>query len=491
LTLRIGRLYHPAHVSSPQNAPAAIVLAAGQGTRMRSRIPKVLHPLAGRPMIDHVLAALAEAGVARPVVVIGHGAEAVEAAVADRATTMLQEPQRGTADAVRVGLDGLGATADRVLVTMGDVPMQPPELYTALLDALRDGGAALALVSAQVADPAGYGRVVRDTDGGAAAIVEEADADEATRAIGEVNAGTYAFEAAWLRDAIGRVEASASGEYYLTDLVELAVGDGRAVAVVAAVDPDDTMGINDRVALSVAEERMRRRINERHMRDGVTIVDPASTRIDAAVEIGQDARIEPGTTLQGATVIAQDAVIGPNAHVRDSRIGPRTHVWASIVEESIVAEDVQIGPYAHLRPGAEVGARCRIGNFAEIKRSRLGAGTQQHHFSYIGDAEVGENVNIGAGSITANFDGVAKHRTTVGSDVKLGVDTMMVAPVTIGEGATTGAGAVVTRDVAPGKTVVGMPARPIELRRHRSRPAEAGDPSAGQAPVPSGPDPNT
>lgn len=491
MTLRISRLYHPAHVSTPQYAPAAIVLAAGQGTRMRSRIPKVLHPLAGRPMIDHVLAALEAAGVTRPVVVVGHGAEAVSAALGDRASTVVQEPQRGTADAVRVGLTGLRPDAARVLVTMGDVPMQPPELYSALLAALDDGETAIALVSARMEDPAGYGRVVRDAEGCATAIVEEADADEATRAIGEVNAGTYAFDVAWLRAAIGRVEASASGEYYLTDLVALAGTDGRAVTVVEAADADDTMGINDRVALSVAEERLRRRINETHMRNGVTIVDPATTRIDAAVEIGQDARIEPGTTLQGSTVIAEDAVIGPNAHVRDSRIGPRTQVWASVVEEATVAEDVQIGPYAHLRPGAEVGARCRIGNFAEIKQSRLGSGTQQHHFSYIGDAEVGENVNIGAGSVTANFDGTAKHRTTVSSGVKLGVDTMMVAPVTIGEGATTGAGAVVTRDVAPGKTVVGMPARPIDLRRHRTMPAEAGEPSAGQAPVPSGADPSS
>jgi bifunctional UDP-N-acetylglucosamine pyrophosphorylase/glucosamine-1-phosphate N-acetyltransferase len=232
---------------------------------------------------------------------------------------------------------------------------------------------------------------------------------------------------------------------------------------------------------------MRRRIAETHMRNGVTIVDPATTRIDAGVEIGQDARIEPWTILEGATVIAQDAVIGPNTHVRDSRIGPRTRVWSSVVEASTVAEDVQIGPFAHLRPGSEVGARCRIGNFAEIKKSRLGAGTQQHHFSYLGDAEIGENVNVGAGTITANFDGTAKHRTIVGDGASLGVDTMLVAPVTIGEGATTGAGSVVTRDVAPGKTVVGVPARPIEMRRSK-RPAEAGNADAPGAPVPSGSD---
>ena len=478
-------------MSAPLTAPAAVVLAAGQGTRMRSRIPKVLHPLAGKPMIEHVLDALADAGVARPVVVVGHGADAVEAAIAGRAACVRQEPQLGTADAVRVALPAVPGDAVEVLVTMGDVPLQAADGYRSLLEALRGGNAAIALVAARPADAAGYGRIVRDERGGAAAIVEERDADEATRAIREVNVGTYAFDAAFLRDALPRVSASSSGEYYLTDLVALAATAGRTVVVVTAPEAADAIGINDRVALAAAEERMRRRIAEDHMRNGVTIVDPATTRIDAGVEIGQDARIEPWTILEGATIIAQDAVVGPHAHLRDSRVGPRTRVWASVLEEASVAEDSQIGPYAHLRPGADVGPRCRIGNFAEIKKSRIGAGTQQHHFSYIGDADVGEDVNVGAGSVTANFDGSAKHPTTIEDRVKLGVDTMMVAPVVIGEGATTGAGAVVTRDVAPGKTVVGMPARPIDARRRSTAEPEAPDAGRAQAPVPSGADRNS
>jgi bifunctional UDP-N-acetylglucosamine pyrophosphorylase/glucosamine-1-phosphate N-acetyltransferase len=476
-------------VSAQLNRPAAIILAAGQGTRMRSRIPKVLHPIAGRSLIDHVLDALSGAGVDRPVVVTGHGAELVERAVVDRAVTACQEPQLGTADAVRVGLTAVPDGVATVLVTMGDVPLQPADLYRAILHEREAGDPAIVLVSARPADATGYGRVVRDADGGAAAIVEESDLDVAPRGIGEINVGTYAFDGPWLRAALGRVRPAASGEHYLTDLVALAVADGRSVRIVEAADAEDMIGINDRVALAAAEERMRRRIAEGHLRNGVTIVDPSTTRIDASVEIGQDARIEPWTILEGETVIAQDAVIGPNAHVRDSRIGPRTHVWASVIEESTVAEDVEIGPFAHLRPGSEIGARCRIGNFAEVKKSRLGAGTQQHHFSYLGDAEIGENVNVGAGSVTANFDGTAKHRTIIGDGASIGVDTMMVAPVTIGEGATTGAGSVVTRDVAPGKKVVGVPARPIKLRRSEPDPA-GGEPSAGEAPVPTGADRN-
>ena len=458
---------------------------------MRSRIPKVLHPLAGRPLIDHVLDALAEAGIERPLVVTGHGADEVDAAIGARATTARQEPQLGTADAVRVGMAALDRDAATILVTMGDAPLQRGELYRELLAEKDAVEAAIVLVSARMAVASGYGRIVRDSDGGVVSIVEDADVDDVTRAIDEVNVGTYAYDGPWLRDALGRVGPSASGEHYLTDLVALAVNDGRAVRVVEAADAADAIGINDRHGLPIAEERMRRRIAERHLRNGVTIVDPSTTRIDATVEIGQDARIEPWSILEGATVVGEEAVIGPNAHVRGSRIGPRTRVWASVVEESTVAEDVEIGPFAHLRPGADVGPRCRIGNFAEIKNSRVGAGTQQHHFSYLGDADIGENVNVGAGSVTANFDGVAKHRTVIGEGASIGVDTMMVAPVTIGAGATTGAGSVVNRDVAPGKKVVGVPARPIELKRRRQEPSAPGDSSAGEAPVPTGADRNS
>jgi bifunctional UDP-N-acetylglucosamine pyrophosphorylase/glucosamine-1-phosphate N-acetyltransferase len=329
-------------------------------------------------------------------------------------------------------------------------------------------GAVIALLSARLPDPAGYGRVVRAPDGSVAAIVEEGDADATVRALDEVNAGTYCFDTAWLRANLGRVPVSPAGELYLTDLVRLAVGDGHKVRVIEAPHPESALGINDRVQLATAERLLRRRIADDHMRSGVTIVDPDSTFIDATVEIGQDARIEPWTVLSGSTVIGDEAVVGPGSQVRDSRIGARSRVWGSWVEESEVGEDARIGPMSHLRPGSVVGPRSEIGNYAELKQTRLGARVRQHHFSYLGDAEIGDEVNVGAGTVTANFDGTAKHRTVVGDGAFLGVDTTLRAPVTIGAGAKTGAGSVVTRDVAPGKTVVGVPARPIELRRRRS-----------------------
>ena len=449
---------------------AAVVLAAGQGTRMRSRLPKVLHPLAGRPMLDHVLAALADAGVERRVVVVGHGAEQVEAALNGRVASVRQETQKGTADAVRIGLEQVPPETQQVVVAMGDAPLVPAGLFEELLRAQAAEGACIALLAARVDEPAGYGRIVRGADGSVSGIVEEQDADPEIRLLDEVNAGTYVFDAGWLRANVATVPPARSGEHYLTDLVGMAISTGGRVVVVSAPRGELAMGINDRSGLAEAERILHGEIAERHMRNGVTIVDPSSTFIDADVEIGEDARIEPWTILSGATVIAGEAVIGPGSQVIDSRIGARTTVWASVVESSSVAEDVEIGPYSHVRPGCEIGPRCRIGNFAELKQTKVGADTQIHHFSYFGDADLGEGVNVGAGTITANYDGTVKHRTTIGDGAFLGVDTMLRAPVSIGAGARTGAGAVVTRDVPAGETVVGMPARRIGSRRPNPEP---------------------
>ena len=418
-------------------------------------------------MLDHVLAALAEAGIEQPVVVVGHGAEQVEGALAGRAATVRQESQEGTADAVRIGLERVPADVQQVVVAMGDAPLVPAALFAELLRAQGADGACIALLGARLDDPSGYGRIVRAADGSVSRIVEEQDADSATLMLDEINSGTYAFDAAWLRANIGAVPVASSGERYLTDLVAMAASSGGRVVAISAPRAELAMGINDRSGLAVAERFLRGEIAERHMRNGVTIVDPSSTFIDAGVEIGEDARIEPWTILSGATTIAAGAVIGPGSQVIDSRIGARTTVWASVIESSSVAEDVQLGPYSHIRPGCEIGPRCRIGNFAELKKTRVGADTQVHHFSYLGDAELGDGVNIGAGAITANYDGSVKHRTTIGDGAFIGVDTMLRAPVSIGPGARTGAGAVVTRDVPAGETVVGMPARRIGTRRRK------------------------
>jgi bifunctional UDP-N-acetylglucosamine pyrophosphorylase/glucosamine-1-phosphate N-acetyltransferase len=424
-------------------------------------------------MIQHVLLSLDAVAAAPVVVVTGHGADAVEAALAESVVAIRQEPQLGTADAVRVALSSVPDTIDQVLVTMGDVPLLPTELLTALVHEQSASGAPFVLLSAHLPDATGYGRIVRGPDGACTAIVEEADADAATRALDEVNTGTYCFAAAWLRATIERVPLSAAGEHYLTDLVALATAEGQAVRVVTARQPELATGINDRVQLAAADRLLRARIAEEHMRAGVTIVDPASTFIDASVVIGQDARIEPWTVLTGSTVIGEEAVVGPGSRIRDSRIDARAHVYGSWIEEAEVGEGAQVGPMSHLRPGSVVGPGSEIGNYAEIKKSRLGARVRQHHFSYLGDAQVGDDVNIGAGTVTANFDGTDKHETIIGDGAFIGVDTMLRAPVTIGPGAKTGAGSVVTRDVAAGKTVVGMPARPIETRRRGGEPPDA------------------
>jgi bifunctional UDP-N-acetylglucosamine pyrophosphorylase / glucosamine-1-phosphate N-acetyltransferase len=447
-----------------------IVLAAGLGTRMRSRLPKVLHPVCGRPMLAYVLEAACAATGAQPIVVVSPATGAVREAFAGAARFCSQDVPRGTADAVLAALTVLPPDAPDVVVLSGDVPLVDAGLVADLIVARRETGAAMALVSVDVGDPGGLGRVVRDPQGRVQRIVEARDATPDELDIDEINAGLYAFDAEWLRRRIADVAPSpVSGELYLPELVALARADDLPVAALEVEDDGTLLGINDRSQLADAEVEMRLRINEGHMRAGVTIVDPASTFIEAAVTLDEDITIEPFVLLRGNTRIGRDTVIRSGSQIVDSFVGERCVVWASILEASTVEDDVTIGPFSHLRGGAHAEAGVQLGNFAEVKNSRLGRGTKSHHVSYLGDAQVGEGVNIGAGTITANYDGRSKHRTIIGDHAFIGTDTILRAPVTVGEGATTGAGAVVTHDVAPGALVVGVPARPM------ARPARTGE----------------
>ena len=461
---------------------SAVVLAAGLGTRMKSSVPKVLHPLCGRPMLAYVLDAWADASAptmsTRPVVVYSPAVDAIRAPFADRADFALQEQTRGTGDAVRAALDSVPDDATEILVLSGDVPLVTGTDLDAVLDARREDDAAIALATVFAAEPDRLGRVVRSEFGTVESIVEVKDATEEELANNEINAGLYAFDAAWLRRRIGALTASATtGELYLTELVRLAREDGRLVSAVAFEDDGRFDGINDRSQLAAAEWNLRVRRNEQHMRDGVTMRDPSTVYLDWDVTIAPDVTLEPNVILKGSTSIGEGSVIGAGSQVIDSSIGRNTRVWASIVESSTIEDDASVGPFSHLRPGSVVGRGAEVGNYAELKNAHLGAGTKQHHVSYIGDAEVGRDVNIGAGAITANYDGTNKARTTIGDGAFIGVDTMIVAPREIGEGARTGAGAVVTKDVPAGKLAVGVPARIREPRPKPSEPA-ADEPSA-------------
>ena len=461
----------------------AVVLAAGLGTRMKSSVPKVLHPLCGRPMLAYALDAWAEATApeittARPVVVYSPAVDAIRAPFDDRADFVLQEETRGTGDAVRVALTVVPDDATEILVLYGDVPLVTGSDLDAVLDARREDDAAIALATVFAADPDRLGRIVRSEFGTVESIVEAKDATEEELANNEINAGLYAFDAAWLRRRIDALTPSGTtGELYLTELVRLAREDGRLVTAVAFEDDGRFDGINDRSQLAAAEWNLRVRRNEQHMRDGVTMRDPSTVYLDWDVTLAADVTLEPNVILHGTTSIGEGTVIGAGSQVVDSAIGRNCRVWASIVESSTVEDDATVGPYSHVRPGSVVGRGAEVGNYAELKNTRLGPGTKQHHVSYLGDAEVGTGVNIGAGAITANFDGTHKARTTIGDGAFIGVDTMIVAPRSIGEGARTGAGAVVTKDVPPGKLAVGVPARIREPRPKPSEPA-ADDPSA-------------
>ena len=448
----------------------AVLLAAGQGTRMKSDLPKVLHPLCGKPMLWHVLEALKPATTETPVVIVGHGAEAVKSYVGDRAECILQEPQLGTAHAAMQAEPSLRGKSDLLIVTYADMPLLRGETFQRLVETQRRNPGPFSLLTVIADDPRGFGRIVRKVDGTVEAIVEEYVATPEQRAINELNVGAYCFNADWLWDALHRIEKNPKkGEYYLTDIVELAVKEDLPVQAVVHDDFIETIGINTRVHLSEAEAALRARINREHMLNGVSMMDPGSTYIEADVKIGKDTTILPNTYLHGSTEIGEENVIGPNTIIRNSRIGNRCKVLASVLEGAVLEDDVDTGPFARLRKGAHLKSRVHMGNFGEVKDSVLHEGVKMGHFSYIGNANIGANTNIGAGTITCNYDGVGKHPTEIGEDAFIGSDTMLVAPLKLGNGARTGAGAVVTKNVPDDTLVVGMPARAIRKMERKTK----------------------
>jgi len=428
-----------------------LVLAAGRGTRMRSAVAKVLHPVLGRPLLAWTLDVARALPASRRGVVVGHQAAAVTAALPAGFEAVLQQEQLGTGHAVRQGrrlFDGEGNT----VVLSGDTPLLRTATVRALLAEHRRRRAAVSFLTARQADPAGYGRVVRDERDEVRAIVEHGDADATIRRIDEVNAGVYCFENRFLDRALGRLRsANRQEEYYLTDVIAAAVRARLVVVGVPCADAEEMLGVNDRVQLARVNEVLRRRVLERHMRAGVTVLDPATTWVEHAVRIGADSVLLPGTTLQGTTAVGAGCRIGPYTRVRDSRVGAACVVAdCCILEEAIVGPRCLVGPFARLRPGTKLAAGVHIGNFVETKKAHLGAGAKANHLSYLGDAQIGRRVNVGAGTITCNYDGYAKHRTIVGDGVFIGSDTHLVAPVRVGKGALIAAGTTVTRDVPAG-----------------------------------------
>ncbi len=449
---------------------AAVILAAGLGTRMRSRTPKELHPICGRPMLFHVIDAVATIKPDQIIVVLSPAKASIAASLPDGCEVAWQEEQLGTGHAAARALPLLNPEIRHVAVLFGDHPLLTSDAVAQLIARSRESEALVTLLTAMLDDPAAYGRLVYE-GGRIISVVEAKEDGRVYSGPVEINSGISCFDRAWLEHALPDVPRSQVGEYYLTSLVGMAAAMQReqdpVVSVVAS--PEVAYGVNDRVELARADRLMRRRINERHMRNGVSIVDPDTTFIDASVRIGQDARIEPFSIVSGDSQIGEGSVIGPNAFIQDSSIGSDCVIVASTIESSEVGDRVQVGPYSHFRPGTHIDPDVRIGNYVEIKNSTVGTGTDIHHFSYTGDATVGRNVNIAAGTITANYDGVNKHRTIIEDGAFIGCDTILRAPVTVGSEGRTGAGSVVTRDVAPGVTVVGLPARPIASKTSRDR----------------------
>lgn len=472
---------------------AAVVLAAGEGTRMRSVTPKVLHAIGGRSLLGHAVHAVAALDPAHLVVVLGHARELVAAAVAGFAdelgrplSTAVQEQQLGTGHAVGCGLADLPTDlAGPVLVSYGDVPLLEPATLRELLDEHGRTGAGVTVLTTSLDDPTGYGRIVRSADGAVTGIVEQSDATAEQRAIREVNSGVYVFDAAFLRAGLGRLGTDNNqGELYLTDLVAMAHADGPGAGALACVDAWQVTGVNDRVQLAAVRAELNRRVLERWMRAGVTVVDPVSTWIDVQVRLDRDVVLHPGTQLHGVTSVGEGAQLGPDTTLTSCEIGAGATVVRTHGSESVVGPGATVGPFAYLRPGARLGAGGKIGTFVEVKNSDIGAGTKVPHLTYVGDATIGEHSNIGASSVFVNYDGVRKRRTVVGSYVKTGSDNTFVAPVHIGDGAYTGAGTVVREDVPPGALAVSAGSqRTIDGWVARKRPGTPAADAAARATV--------
>lgn len=444
-------------MSVPRPA-AVIVLAAGEGTRMKSATPKVLHELCGRALVDHMLAAARGLAPERLIVVTGHAREKVEAHLAASgpdARPVVQEEQNGTGHAVRCVLEAVGPISGTVLVTSGDTPLLRTETLGELLATHAGEGNAVTVLTAEVPDPAGYGRIVRDASGAVLAIVEDRDATPEQRAVREMNSGVYAFDGLLLADAVNRVStANAQGEEYLTDVLAILRQDGHRVGAYVAADHVEVEGVNNRVQLSFARRVLNDRLLDAHMRAGVTVVDPATTWVDVDVTIEPDTVLHPGTRLHGRTSIGTGAQVGPDTTLTGTTVGAGAVVRNAVCDGAEIGPGASVGPYAYLRPGAVLARGAKAGTYVELKNARVGEGSKVPHLTYVGDATIGEGSNIGASSVFVNYDGVEKHHTTIGDHVRIGSDNMLIAPVTVGDGAYTAAGSVITNEVPPGAMAV-------------------------------------
>ncbi|MEN1990486.1 bifunctional UDP-N-acetylglucosamine diphosphorylase/glucosamine-1-phosphate N-acetyltransferase GlmU [Paenibacillus sp. ES5-4] len=436
----------------------AIVLAAGQGKRMKSKLYKVLHPVCGKPMVGHVLDAALRAGVERTVVVVGHGAEAVQSFLGTKAEYALQAEQLGTGHAVKQAKDLLGSESGSTIVVCGDTPLVTSETLQGLMELHESRGAAATVLTANLDQPHGYGRVIRSEDGSVLRIVEQKDCNPQEDAVKEINTGTYCFDNAKLFAALEKVtNENAQGEFYLTDVIGIFRNEGEVVEAYMSDDIAESIGVNDRLALSQAEGFMRERLAKHHMLNGVTIIDPASTYIGADVTIGADTVLYPGTVLKGTTTIGEACQIGPHADIEDSVIHNGVAIKHSVVSKSEIGDEVTVGPFANLRPGTKLGRKVKIGDFVEVKNATIDEGSKVSHLSYVGDAQVGKNVNIGCGAITVNYDGYNKAVTTIEDDAFVGSNVNLIAPVTIGKGAYVVAGSTITHAVPDNDLAIARP----------------------------------